>query len=897
MSVLELNRRSVLGGAVGVTAAVAVGATVGPPASAAPRVVVADLDDAYPIVVAANEDADVQLAADEIVEHVAAVTGHAPEIVASDPGRPAIWLGAAARDRFPELAVPGHPHGFALKAAPADIAVAGTTGRGTLYGTYELLERCGVRWLTPGPHGTVLPAERLTLDAAEASSEPHFDHRVLQGILFDDAEEWYRRQRLDHVSYGAHTIPTWPRASRTTDPELYVQVDGKPTRQLNVTLPEVLDRAEAAIRRMLESDPDIDVINLGPNDGSGFGAATDWDVPERIDPLYGELVVTDRYVRFFNLLLDRLSDHPDLNLAFYAYHLYMEPPVREKPNPRIIPVFAPIAVDRRKSISDADGWERRYVLRVIEEWKALGVDWMYRGYLGNLADPGLPFSPVRQLAAELPEYVRAGATGGIRLEAIAGWGHQGPAIYLAARLMWNPMADASAVMDEWFRHAFGPAHAAMSRYFHRLGDQIAKAPYTAGGIFDMADSLPPDVMDRLGSDLSKAVSVLERTGQTAARARLELTRRAHVFGEELLTSYRRHLVGDTAGAVSALTRARTVQDAALELSPAPLYIRGRTYLDRYHGTSVDRTAAIVASSGPPVTSLPRAWEILVDSRGGESIPGSADGTWTTTDTAHTWSAQGLRYFKGQVWYRCMLPGSDAAGRPHLFLPNVDEDCQVWLNGIAAPALTTPRSFLPMQFDLGDAWSVTGQNRLLILAINRVLDELGTGGLLGTGLVLADHSVGWTAPSVNLEGWSPPQPGPTAPPRPPGAIPVDSHWEVMLDPGHAIERLALHDRRISSQHFRDFDPAKALIDQGLGRYTGGLVVRTAVNMRRRRTLLLAVDPDVPVWVNSTPVTLSARGGGWSSAVLPEHRGRTATLAIGLPADDGLRSPLAPHWARR
>src|SRR5690606_32793400 len=130
-----------------------------------------------------------------------------------------------------------------------------------------------------------------------------------------------------------------------------------------------LDRVEAGVRRLLAADPHREFISLGPLEDLGgqdlFGV-TDWDVPDHFDPLTGALVVTDRYVRFYNLLLARLSDHPQLRLAFYAQGRCMEAPVRERPDPRLVPVLAPLTIEGGRSFADDDGGERRYLLRIID---------------------------------------------------------------------------------------------------------------------------------------------------------------------------------------------------------------------------------------------------------------------------------------------------------------------------------------------------------------------------------------------------------------------------------------------------------------------------------------------------------------------------------------------------
>jgi UDP-N-acetyl-D-galactosamine dehydrogenase len=44
----------------------------------------------------------------------------------------------------------------------------------------------------------------------------------------------------------------------------------------------------------------------------------------------------------------------------------MRPPVREKPNPRILPMLAAIGLDRFHSINNPLSWEKQYLKKVVE---------------------------------------------------------------------------------------------------------------------------------------------------------------------------------------------------------------------------------------------------------------------------------------------------------------------------------------------------------------------------------------------------------------------------------------------------------------------------------------------------------------------------------------------------
>src|SRR5690606_6900077 len=139
--------------------------------------------------------------------------------------------------------------------------------------------------------------------------------------------------RLSGLNAGAHGLG--PKFDREKEPHLFYHENGKPTQQEKVSEPEVLRRVIEHWRANLAANPDLDYINVGPHDGAGFGSDP-WDADD-FDPFMGAVGTTDRYVKFFNLILEDLQkDYPNVGLAFYAYTQEMRPPVREKPNPKIM---------------------------------------------------------------------------------------------------------------------------------------------------------------------------------------------------------------------------------------------------------------------------------------------------------------------------------------------------------------------------------------------------------------------------------------------------------------------------------------------------------------------------------------------------------------------------------
>ena len=70
-------------------------------------------------------------------------------------------------------------------------------------------------------------------------------------------------------------------------------------------------------------------------------------------------------------------------------------------------------------------------------------------------------------------------------------------------------------------------------------------------------------------------------------------------------------------------------------------------------------------------------------------PEMGDNNWTTIRTKSTsWSNQGLRYYKGECWYRTTVkvPEKYRGRKLRLWLGGIDDKAKAWINGIALTEL-------------------------------------------------------------------------------------------------------------------------------------------------------------------------------------------------------------------
>lgn len=702
---------------------------------------------------------DEKLAAEELRDHIERISGARLTIGERAPDRgAAILIGRAAPDGFLDQLAgqTDRDASFRIRAAGNRVAIAGLSAEGTLFAAYALLEQLGVRWLLPDEIGTVIPqSAEVNVPFQDHSEIPSFAGRHLQAIGemgHRGGSQWARRQRLGGFNAGAHGLPMRPAPDRETEPDMFMEEDGRLTGKVRVNHPETLRRVIAETRRRLDNNIGVQVhegvryVSMGPKDGLGFGEDP-WDAGD-IDPLHGRVSVTDRYIRFFNKVLAAVADeHPDAGIAFYCYSQHMRAPVREKPHPHILPVLAQIDVCRFHAIDTPHCWERRYVAEVIEDWRALGTRMMYRGYIFNLADPSLPFSMIRQTAVELPYYHRAGMFAS-RIETKPAWGYQGPSLYLAARLMWNAEADVEEELREYFEGLYGPAAAAMRRHFEILEDAFEQADFHTGNVFDFPHILTPAVMRGLAATLAEAERRSRR--QPAAAARVAMVRLAFDYGDtflEMMRAVNRH---DFITAKRALDRIyNELVPPAVNHEPPVLsrrYVPG--FINRFWRDIVEQGYARVTAGNRPLAMLPDQWLTMLDPRdGGESLglwrPELGTASWTPRPTFSTsWSNQGLRYYKGPgaiMWYRTTvtLPAApDHDGEIFLWLGGVDNQAEAWLNGHKLPLVRSGTAPIgrPWEFRATGATRPGAENVIVVKTVNDVHRELGTGGLTGPAMI-------------------------------------------------------------------------------------------------------------------------------------------------------------------
>jgi hypothetical protein len=481
------------------------------------------------------------------------------------------------------------------------------------------------------------------------------------------------------------------------------------------------------------------VIGMGPNDGRGFCECEKCKKLDGndFDPFSNEPSMTDRYIWFFNQVLERVTpEYPDTRIAFYIYHSYMRPPVRWKPHPQIMGALAPIGLDRVHGFSNPLSPERRYAQWLYSTWCGLLPDIYDRGYWSNLACPGFPFPIVHRLRDEIPACKSMGLRGW-RVETFPNYASQLPSLYIAAKLMWNHRADVDALLEDFHSRCFGPASGPMAQYTALMENALRDSDHCTGSAWDMPFFYPAATRAAAGEQLQKAAALAT---ESPFKERVETIVRTFRLLEEFIHMMEARSRCDFAAAASALNRMDAHAEELMDTKPVPMLSAGRfstyrNYMRRFFRPATEDGFKRVSGGNRLVVAARDIWDFQIDPlRIGEALewwrPELRGGNWQQIrSSSSSWSNQGLRYYKGLAWYRqtVHVPDEFVGKRVFLWCGGVDEKAKVWLNGTPL-GISHGAAFYPFELDATPALR-PGDNLITVCVLNGVVDELGTGGIV------------------------------------------------------------------------------------------------------------------------------------------------------------------------
>lgn len=465
-------------------------------------------------------------AAAELAVHLREITGATfPIQDDATPIRPhEIHVGPSTRwDRASTQLDDLGPEACILRTGADSLLIAGNGTRGALYGVSVFLTRqLGCRWFTPSVK-RIPKQPRLMIAALDEVHAPAFEYR--EPHCFESRNpDWAVRNRcnghfptfgLEHgggLRYAlpfVHTFNEFVPVERhfDTHPEYFSEVGGQRIRhetQLCLSNPAVFQLVLDGVRDRLTREPGLRIISVSQNDWSNpCQCAACRAVDEAEGGFSGSLI------RFVNRIAAAIeSDHPDVAIDTLAYRYTRKPPRITRPRANVIVrlctiecCFAhPLENCREKMLLKDEAGTGATVVDDLQAWSRICQRLYVWDYVTNFANYVLPFPNLGVLAANLRLFARhhvkgvfaQGANppgGGGEFAALRAW--------VLAQLLWNPAADASALIDEFLAGVYGRGGAPIRRYLDALDRLVQDNPQLHASIYDRPDSayLTPALLD------------------------------------------------------------------------------------------------------------------------------------------------------------------------------------------------------------------------------------------------------------------------------------------------------------------------------------------------------------------------------------------------------------------
>lgn len=222
--------------------------------------------------------------------------------------------------------------------------------------------------------------------------------------------------------------------------------------------------------------------------------------------------ITDRDVTFANKLGELLKQkYPDKKYRVLMMSYGHSRPVPVKARPADNVVMSIVAnFFGRTGLVDRGSTRGDTYRKQFEGWAKVVPSMLWRPNTGSPAgwQQGLPDLSVQQTIRDLKDVAAANCEG-IFIDSVwEHWSTQGPQYYVMGQLVWNPQADAAAILDDYYHRAFGPAAPHVREYFEAL--EAARMKFTAvdgeSGVFGFPKLYTPELLAQSQARLDRAAA-------------------------------------------------------------------------------------------------------------------------------------------------------------------------------------------------------------------------------------------------------------------------------------------------------------------------------------------------------------------------------------------------------
>ena len=436
--------------------------------------------------------------------------------------------------------------GFRLVARPPHLFVVGASGRGPLYGVYELLERFGgCAWYST--RFEVVPQlEKFSVPSElDETQRPAFELRTQNGNGLRNHQRFAARNKMNLESFGpelgdnrfrfdpvlgkCHTFEALMPSARwfNDHPEYFAEIDGRRTgfkTQLCLTNPDVRRICtEETLKRVAESYPKgIRYYGVSQNDWNTFCRCKECAAVDRREKSHSGTLI-----EFVNHIAEAVErQYPEAVIQTLAYTYTRRPPATLVPRRNVQICLCTIECDFAKPIAGSRSIENRWTAHSLRKWGSYPSSLGIWDYSIDFACYLHPWPNLKSLRPNMQFYRECGVSQMLVQNDGAGindiWTDL--RVWLTAKWMWNPDLDEETLFQRAFRDCFGPAAADVRRAFDELHTCPRDTKRFPMGCFERVRSLglSNTHIDIAAAHLAKAAELAEGTlyAENVLRARL-----------------------------------------------------------------------------------------------------------------------------------------------------------------------------------------------------------------------------------------------------------------------------------------------------------------------------------------------------------------------------------------
>lgn len=416
------------------------------------------------IVLLDNSDKWGQKAAAELQSYLKEIGDVDVAISKAVEGKTNIYIGKRTEPGFPQ-------HAIAYSVKDQDVYIEGGSSKACLYAVYVFLEReFGCRFYSPEVEK--IPKQnhiRLSNDLNYHYTPP-VKTRTVHSRLFYDQPDFAHKLRVTEEAFPTYVpkarVHTFHRFLPADDfyqahPEYYALRNGKriPT-QLCLTNETVFELVKDSVTQYLARYPSAKVISVSQDDNTQYCQC---DKCEAIHQ--AEESPSGSMIYFVNRIAEQF---PDKQISTLAYQYTRKAPKNIRPKSNVLITLCSIECDRSAPIDE----KCQDFTNDLKEWSKISDNIRIWDYTTQFTNFLAPFPNIHTLQPNIDLFVNNNAKWIFEQHSRQPSELFELRSYLTAQLLWQPDADAAAIMDDFLNGYYEAAAPFVRSYIQTVHKEI-----------------------------------------------------------------------------------------------------------------------------------------------------------------------------------------------------------------------------------------------------------------------------------------------------------------------------------------------------------------------------------------------------------------------------------------